>query len=114
MAEALLRSGLGPNEPQPASALREADKPPRPAPAPAATSQSASRAPAATAAKRPSKKPVMPQRPIPDFSGLPPAMAQSLARLAGVPWPPPEGSGAGDADEREFEDEGAPTRKSGR
>ena len=24
----------------------------------------------------------------PDFSGLPPAMAESLAKLAGVPWPP--------------------------
>ena len=33
-------------------------------------------------------KPV-PQKPKPDFSGLPPAMAESLAKLAGVPWPPP-------------------------
>jgi hypothetical protein len=37
-------------------------------------------------------------RPVPDFSGLPPAMAESLAKLAGVPWPP-----QADADEREFE-----------
>jgi hypothetical protein len=29
------------------------------------------------------------QRPKPDFSGLPPAMAESLAKLAGMPWPPP-------------------------
>ena len=28
------------------------------------------------------------RRPGPDFSGLPPAMAESLAKLAGVPWPP--------------------------
>jgi hypothetical protein len=57
----------------------------------------------------------MPRRPVPDFSGLPPAMAQSLARLAGVPWPPPEGAGgdAGD-DVRQLEDEGAPSGKNGR
>jgi hypothetical protein len=74
----------------------------------------AARAPAAVAPKRPSKKTVLPRRPAPDFSGLPPAMAQSLARLAGVPWPPQEGqSGAAD-DERELEDEGAPTGKTGR
>jgi len=42
-------------------------------------------------------------------------MAQSLARLAGVPWPPSETSNAGgEADERELEDQGAPTGKSGR
>jgi hypothetical protein len=42
-------------------------------------------------AKRAVKKapPAEPARATPDFSGLPPAMAQSLARLAGVPWPPP-------------------------
>jgi diguanylate cyclase (GGDEF)-like protein/PAS domain S-box-containing protein len=34
-------------------------------------------------------KPVT-RRPVPDFSGLPPAMAASLAKLAGVPWPPEE------------------------
>jgi diguanylate cyclase (GGDEF)-like protein/PAS domain S-box-containing protein len=28
------------------------------------------------------------RKPTPDFSGLPPAMAESLAKLAGVPWPP--------------------------
>jgi diguanylate cyclase (GGDEF)-like protein/PAS domain S-box-containing protein len=28
------------------------------------------------------------RRQTPDFSGLPPAMAESLAKLAGVPWPP--------------------------
>ncbi len=88
--------------PHPAASLPEASPPP------------ATRAPAAATAKRPSKKTVLPQRPVPDFSGLPPAMAQSLARLAGVPWPPPEGSGAADADERELEDEGAPTGKNGR
>jgi len=29
-----------------------------------------------------------PARKAPDFAGLPPAMAESLAKLAGVPWPP--------------------------
>jgi hypothetical protein len=37
---------------------------------------------------------------VPDFSGLPPQMAASLAKLAGVPWPP---NGDGD-DERELAD----------
>jgi hypothetical protein len=32
------------------------------------------------------------RRTAPDFSGLPPAMAESLAKLAGVSWPPSEGS----------------------
>lgn len=41
-------------------------------------------------------------RPVPDFSGLPPAMAESLAKLAGVPWPPqPEPANEG----RQLEDE---------
>ncbi|HWK33200.1 MAG TPA: EAL domain-containing protein, partial [Hyphomicrobium sp.] len=30
------------------------------------------------------------RRPVPDFAGLPPTMAASLAKLAGVPWPPRE------------------------
>lgn len=33
-----------------------------------------------------------PRKAAPDFSGLPPAMAESLAKLAGVPWPPQGGS----------------------
>ena len=42
------------------------------------------------------------RRTVPDFSGLPPAMAESLAKLAGVPWPPrPE------EDERELEAQAA-------
>jgi diguanylate cyclase (GGDEF)-like protein/PAS domain S-box-containing protein len=105
---AALRRAPPPAEPQPPPAARppsQEPKPPRLDPAPAA----ASRAPVAPAARRPSKKTVMPQRPVPDFSGLPPAMAQSLARLAGVPWPP-EGSG----DAGELEDDGAPTGKPGR
>jgi diguanylate cyclase (GGDEF)-like protein/PAS domain S-box-containing protein len=32
------------------------------------------------------------KKPTPDFSGLPPAMAESLAKLAGVPWPPEGGN----------------------
>ena len=48
----------------------------------------------------------------PDFSGLPPAMAESLAKLAGVPWPPrPED------DDGEFEAQAAaahlPPRRGG-
>jgi hypothetical protein len=39
-------------------------------------------------------------------------MAQSLARLAGVPWPP-EGGDAGE-DARQLEDEGVPSGKNGR
>jgi diguanylate cyclase (GGDEF)-like protein/PAS domain S-box-containing protein len=108
MAAAL--RGAGPKEPRPAPT-----EPKRPRPAGAAPPvASAPRAPAAS--KRPSgKKTVMPRRPVPDFSGLPPAMAQSLARLAGVPWPPPEGAGgdAGD-DVRQLEDEGTPSAKNGR
>jgi len=57
---------------------------------------------------------VLPQRPVPDFSGLPPAMAQSLARLAGVPWPPEGGGADAGEDGRQLEDEGAPSGKSGR
>ena len=44
-------------------------------------------------------KPVV-RKQVPDFSGLPPQMAASLAKLAGVPWPP---NGDGD-DERELAD----------
>jgi hypothetical protein len=52
---------------------------------------------------RPAPKPRRPAA-TPDFSGLPPAMAESLAKLAGVPWPPrPEGTHDG----REFEDQAA-------
>jgi diguanylate cyclase (GGDEF)-like protein/PAS domain S-box-containing protein len=67
----------------------------------------------APAGKRLGKKPpAPPQRPMPDFSGLPPAMAQSLARLAGVPWPPQPSSPA-DLEERELEEQGAPGGKTG-
>jgi diguanylate cyclase (GGDEF)-like protein/PAS domain S-box-containing protein len=45
-------------------------------------------------------KPVA-RKQVPDFSGLPPQMAASLAKLAGVPWPP-----NGD-DERELADHDA-------
>jgi diguanylate cyclase (GGDEF)-like protein/PAS domain S-box-containing protein len=59
--------------------------------------------------KRPAKKAAEPARPTPDFSGLPPAMAQSLARLAGVPWPPQKTAGS---EEQELESEGAGGKKS--
>jgi len=50
-----------------------------------------------------------PRKPqTPDFAGLPPAMAESLAKLAGVPWPP-----RGEAPPLEFEQQvaGAPPAK---
>jgi diguanylate cyclase (GGDEF)-like protein/PAS domain S-box-containing protein len=47
--------------------------------------------------KRPARR-AMPRQPVPDFAGLPPAMAQSLARLAGVPWPPPDPQAGATAD----------------
>jgi len=112
---AVLRGG-----PEPAAAPPPTPPPPRgskrarSAASPAKTPPPASRTPAAPANKRPSKKPVLPQRAVPDFSGLPPAMAQSLARLAGVPWPPEGASGEAGEDQRELEDEGAPTGKNGR
>jgi hypothetical protein len=62
--------------------------------------------------RRAAKKTPEPPRPTPDFSGLPPAMAQSLARLAGVPWPPQK-SAAGQ-DDRELEKEAAGGVKKGR
>jgi hypothetical protein len=106
MAAALRRAA--PKEPRPAPG--EAKRPhPTPPPQPTAT---VSRGPAAMGKRPASKKTVLPQRPVPDFSGLPPAMAQSLARLAGVPWPP-EGGDTGE-DVRQLEDEGAPSGKNGR
>jgi diguanylate cyclase (GGDEF)-like protein/PAS domain S-box-containing protein len=48
------------------------------------------------------------KRPTPDFSGLPPAMAQSLARLAGVPWPPEGGDGETQTLERAPDDSAPP------
>ncbi len=115
---AVLRGEADPTAPPPAPPARETKRarqaPPQPAPAAAPPAASASRATSAPAAKRPSKKTVLPGRPVPDFSGLPPAMAQSLARLAGVPWPPEGGSGEAGADERQLEDEGVPSGKNGR
>ncbi len=109
---AVLRGGPQPSQARAATAPPQQRETKRTRPA---TQPPAARAAAAAAPKRPSKKTVMPQRPVPDFSGLPPAMAQSLARLAGVPWPPQEGAGAETAEsERELEDEGAPTGKNGR
>ena len=106
MAAALLR--VEPKEPR--SAQREPKRPPPAQPPPPAATVSRG---SAAAAKRPAnKKTVLPQRPVPDFSGLPPAMAQSLARLAGVPWPPEGDAGE---DSRQFEDEGVPSSgKNGR
>ncbi len=48
-------------------------------------------------------KPVAPvQSSAADFSGLPPQMAASLAKLAGVPWPPkPEGESKKDEESKE-------------
>jgi hypothetical protein len=46
------------------------------------------------------------RRTTPDFSGLPPAMAESLAKLAGMPWPPPA-DGAAPDDARDIEEQAA-------
>jgi hypothetical protein len=52
-------------------------------PAPASRSHHA----AGNGAANGGAKPVV-RKQVPDFSGLPPQMAASLAKLAGVPWPP--------------------------
>lgn len=91
-----------PFEPNPiVSALsqlpEEAEPPPPP---PVQPQQQRSRAPAPPRVAAAAPKPRT--RPVPDFSGLPPAMAESLAKLAGVPWPPqPETANDG----RQLEDE---------
>ncbi|MGI9404081.1 MAG: hypothetical protein ACR2OF_06200, partial [Hyphomicrobium sp.] len=42
-----------------------------------------------------------------DFSGLPPQMAASLAKLAGVPWPPKPGGDSKKDEEPKEESVGA-------
>jgi diguanylate cyclase (GGDEF)-like protein len=110
---AALRSAPPPKEearPLMPPPLREATRP-RPAPSTSAPSPSSL---TPSGPKRPARRTVLPpRRPVPDFSGLPPAMAQSLARLAGVPWPPPPEGSSGE-DERQLEDEVAPVSKNGR
>jgi diguanylate cyclase (GGDEF)-like protein/PAS domain S-box-containing protein len=104
------------SEPTPPPPEPKQSEPASPAEAPAAVQRRARVA----AVKRPAKKPVLApapaQRPVPDFSGLPPAMAQSLARLAGVPWPPqPQAAAGASNEERQLEEEGtAPAVKNGR
>jgi hypothetical protein len=100
MAAALRASSGRDPLPPPAPATEAA-----PSPSSAAAAPHRSRAPGAAAARRTARKPARP-RPTPDFSGLPPAMAQSLARLAGVPWPP-QPNGAGPHDKRELVQENA-------
>ena len=92
-----------PSEPEPPLSPRRQ----RSAPAPRQSApQAAQGRPAAPPARRPPARLAQPKRPVPDFSGLPPAMAQSLARLAGVPWPPQQSAADGGApDERQLEDE---------
>jgi len=87
-----------------AAALRQQTTQPEAPPA-AAVPPARPRAHAASTAKRPPRRPAPAKRPVPDFSGLPPAMAQSLARLAGVPWPPPPDGET--QDERQLEEEGS-------
>ncbi len=85
-----------------AAALPEEAAPPAPPPAPRAPAAPRRAAPRLGSAGRPA-----PKRPAPDFSGLPPAMAQSLARLAGVPWPPQPSADASAKETRQLEQEGA-------
>jgi hypothetical protein len=89
-----------------AAALPEAE--PAPASAPARTSAPARR----PAARAPAAR-LAPKRATPDFSGLPPSMAQSLAKLAGVPWPPQPSADGAAKDARRLEEEvaGAPAVK---
>lgn len=93
-------------EPNPlVAAMAQASAPPEPEPPPSALSfapsppaHAALQAPHAPARRPPNANGTNGARPaarrsVPDFSGLPPAMAESLAKLAGVPWPPrPEGN----------------------
>lgn len=87
------------------------------APAPRTdTSQRRDESEARAAAKRPARKSQPRLKPMPDFSGLPPAMAESLARLAGVPWPPQDGASSGGAapTESRRQDDETPAGKPGR
>jgi diguanylate cyclase (GGDEF)-like protein/PAS domain S-box-containing protein len=73
-----------PEPPQPSFAPVHQSRPPRPLapqrpPAVSANGASNGSGNGATPTGR---------RSTPDFSGLPPAMAESLAKLAGMPWPP--------------------------
>ena len=119
LADALRRAEIdGPQSPAPepepvpvplyqrlAAALPEVAPVSAPVRAPAPVRRSPARpAPAARLA---------PKRPVPDFSGLPPAMAQSLAKLAGVPWPPQPSADGTTKEARQLEDEGvgAPAAK---
>ncbi|MGZ5823258.1 MAG: EAL domain-containing protein, partial [Hyphomicrobium sp.] len=91
-----------------AAALPEAEPAPAPAAPPARTPAPARR----PAARAPAAR-LAPKRPTPDFSGLPPSMAQSLAKLAGVPWPPQPLTDGVAKDARQLEEEvaGAPAAK---
>jgi hypothetical protein len=91
-----------------AAALPEAEPAPAPVLAPARTPAPARR----PAARAPAAR-LAPKRPTPDFSGLPPSMAQSLAKLAGVPWPPQPSTDGAAKDARQLEEEvaGAPAAK---
>jgi hypothetical protein len=111
LADALRRAERDPAQPpvapaEPAVPLHQRlaaalpEEAPQPARTPPAPKRPAPRL--GPVAARPASK-----RPTPDFSGLPPAMAQSLAKLAGVPWPPQTTTGARTADTRQLEQEGA-------
>ncbi len=122
IADALRRAESDASSPPPAPEFA----PPSPAPAVSPLRQRIAAAPAPTAVVAPraapaavqrtparpaAARPAQVKRHVPDFSGLPPAMAQSLAKLAGVPWPPqPDGK---TKDGRQLEDEaaGAPAAK---
>jgi len=102
--------------------LREAANAKEQSSGPEAAHRAAESEPAEPAPRAPAKRPARRSPPprlkktAPDFSGLPPAMAQSLARLAGVPWPPQDGPGGSGAatGERSRDDEPVPTGKNGR
>ncbi|MFA5898670.1 MAG: EAL domain-containing protein [Hyphomicrobium sp.] len=95
-------------EPNPlVAAMAAQQEQPPPAPPQARPAKAAPRSPVAQPTQPARKvagsaaKPAAPKS-APDFSGLPPAMAESLAKLAGLPWPPPAEAGS-----RELEREAA-------
>jgi hypothetical protein len=96
--------------PQAAAATESASDAAEPQSEPAAAAAPGNGQRRARLGKRAAKKAAEPPRATPDFSGLPPAMAQSLARLAGVPWPPQKTASG----QKELEKEAAGGAKKGR
>lgn len=94
---------MPPPQPMPPPPVRTAQPPAWPAQSAARGVSPQPQQPAAANGQGNGAKPAA-RKATPDFSGLPPAMAESLAKLAGVPWPPrPEGA----TGQRDLEQQGA-------